>query len=228
MLKRLITGTKKFTRISLTRPNSVARLISFNSQNYSRFHNLSSDQIIQDFEKISKIESTERPQILKEKLILINHTREQIALEAGQNPNYTTSLQQLGEISKNLQVTITQEDINNLNSEELYCLMSGFLTEANPNLANFCLLRFYDLIKEDLKDESYDTKMRVMECHMFSKIVGVIGFSKEPFMSAEAFDDFELYADSFIKRHSNNFSYYDKALALSLIIDIGNPISGNY
>lgn len=228
MLKRLITSSKKITKRALTRPSQIPKLISFNSQNYSKFYRMSSEQIIQDFDNISQIESNNRAEQIKEKLILINHTREQIAIEAGQNPNYVVSLQKLGELSQQLQATLTQEDVNTLNSEELYCLMSGFLTEENSDLVNYCMLRFYDLIKEDLRDESYGADMRVMECHMFSKIIGVIGLTKEPFVSAEAFGDFELYVDSFVKRHRGNFSFFDKALALSLIIDVGNPISGNF
>lgn len=227
MLKRLFNSTLNYTkkRSSFIR-NTTKRLISFNSQNYSKFHNLTSDEIIKNFTEISSIPTQDRTAQLKEKLIILNHTREQIAIEAPQNPNYFESVENLRQLTFDLQSQITEEEINSLNSEELYCLMAGFVEPGNTQLGNLCLNRFYDLIKEDLKDQTYQTTMRVMECHIFSRIIGVIGFSKEPFISSDSFADFEVYVDSFVKRHSQNFGFFDKALVMALVSDIANPISG--
>ena len=129
---------------------------------------------------------------------------------------------------------LTENNISQFSSEDLYAAINNLFPHDDAQIANNCLKRFYELIQEDIGTESSSideegritVDMRILEPHLFSKIMGALALNPDLFYQCELVHDLGNYAMVYIKKHSLNFSFDDKCLSLVSILNFSNPSPG--
>jgi len=171
---------------------------------------------------------------LKEKLLILNHIK--------QNLPYYSHLPNVGDIfsqfsqrsSETLSEDLLEKDISQYSSEELYTIMSIFLPNQNFNtltLQQNFLNRFFELLQEDIESDSslvnndgvISVSKRIIEPHLFSKIVGGFSIYQHLFNGCEGIEKFGENCTNYLRYHSKNISFFDKSLALASLQNFPCP-----
>ena len=137
---------------------------------------------------------------------------------------------------QHLTPVLTEQNISKFSSEEIYATVNNLYPEDNSQIADWCLSRLFELIQEDIANESskideegrITVDMRIFEPHLFAKTLGAIALNQDFFMKSEQIWDLSQYAMVYLKRHTNNLSFDDKSLALVSLMNFSNPTPGNF
>jgi hypothetical protein len=89
---------------------------------------------------------------------------------------------------------LNAESIAALNSEELFGAINNLFPQDDPEIANNCLLRFFELIQEDIGTDSstideegrITVDMRVVEPHLFAKTMNALAMNTDLYFQCEA------------------------------------------
>lgn len=209
---------------------SLKNLISFNSKNIGKVYGLDPVTTISQVDHILASEEE-----ISEKIYMVNHVKN--CLQTSPLHDFATLSHSYNSLREQyLTSELTKENIALLTSEELYAVVNNLMVNDNPDIANWCLIRFYELISEDINTDasSIDEEgritvdMRVLEPHLFSKIMGALSLNPDLYFQTENIEDLGQYAMVYIKRHRLNFSFDDKSLSLVSVLSFANPTPGNF
>ena len=131
---------------------------------------------------------------------------------------------------------LSDQKIQGFSGEELYACIENLFPQDSTETAASCLKRLFELIQQDVSSESaaidedgrVTVTMRVLEPHLFSKIIAAMSYCPELFLRAAEAQDLAQYALAYIKRHSMNFSFEDKSLAMTGLLSFANPTPGRF
>lgn len=208
--------------------SKLKKLVCFNSKHIGKIYGLDPVTTISQVDTILNEESN-----VGENLYLVNHVKSQIQSSSiGDFQTLTHSYQQLRE--QYLKPNLTADNIAHLNSEELFAAVNNLYVGDDPLIGAAILNRLFELIQEDVGSESstideegrITVDMRILEPHLFAKIMGCISMNNDLFLACENIQDLAQYAMVYIKRQSLNFSFDDKSLALISILNFANPTPG--
>lgn len=207
---------------------SIFRQISFNSKHISRVYGLNADEAIGEVQNI-----LQKEQSLTESVLLLNHVKN-LVTSAKISEFQTLSSAYHDLRSKYMTPVLSHEKIQTFSSEELYACVNNLFPSDSKETAGSCLTKFFELIQKDLSSESakiddegrITVDMRILEPHLFSKILAALAYNPELYLQTEEVQDLAEYTLAYIKRHSSNFSFEDKCIAMTCILSFSNPTPG--